>query len=91
VHRLVMDVLADAQASGARNAWVTLTASVVGPVSVEVEHDGNPRSARQTYTTPEIEGVHAHLAVRSDTPGCLTVTLSVEEPTPSLGGVQGQT
>ncbi|WP_345207568.1 sensor histidine kinase [Fodinibacter luteus] len=34
VHRLVMDVLADAQASHARNAWVTLTASVAGPTSV---------------------------------------------------------
>ena len=42
VHRLVMDVLADAQASGARNAWVTLTTSVAGPAKVEVSHDGDP-------------------------------------------------
>ena len=91
VHRLVMDVLADAQASGARNAWVTLTASVVGPVSVEVEHDGDPRSVRQSYATPRVEGVAAHLTMGSGTPGRLTVTLRVEEPTPSLGGASGQT
>jgi len=84
-------VLADAQASGARNAWVTLTASVVGPVSVEVEHDGDPRSVRQSYATPRVEGVAAHLTMGSGTPGRLTVTLRVEEPTPSLGGASGQT
>ena len=31
IHRLVMDILADAQACGARNAWVSLTTSVAGP------------------------------------------------------------
>ncbi len=82
VHRLVMDVLADAQSSGARNAWVTLTASVVGPTNVEVSHDGNPRTARQAYRTPSVDGVEAHLEVRSDTPGRTTVTLSVEESAP---------
>ena len=85
VHRLVMDVLADAQASGARNAWVTLTASVIGPVSVEVQHDGDPRSARQKYAKPEVEGVEMVLTVGSDTPGRITVTLSVEESAPSAG------
>jgi nitrate/nitrite-specific signal transduction histidine kinase len=82
VHRLVMDVLADAQSSGARNAWVTLTASVVGPTNVEVSHDGNPRTARQAYRTPSVDGVEAHLQVRTDTPGRTTVTLSVEESAP---------
>ena len=82
VHRLVMDVLADAQSSGARNAWVTLPASVVGPTNVEVSHDGNPRTARQAYRTPSVDGVEAHLEVRSDTPGRTTVTLSVEESAP---------
>jgi len=90
VHRLVMDVLADAQASGARNAWVTLTASVVGPVSVEVEHDGHPRTARRTYRTPDVEGVDARLTVRSDTPGRTTVTLSVEESAPVAGTAHRQ-
>ena len=90
VHRLVMDVLADAQASGARNAWVTLTASVVGPVSVVVEHDGDPRVARQKYAKPEVEGVDALLTVGSDTPGRLTVTLRVEESPPAVGGTRSQ-
>ena len=89
-HRLVMDVLADAQASGARNAWVTLTASVTGPVSVEVEHDGDPRSARQKYANPEVEGVQTVLTVGSDTPGRMTVTLKVEESAPVLGGARSQ-
>ncbi len=91
VHRLVMDVLADAQASGARNAWVTLTASVIGPVSVVVEHDGDPRVARQKYAKPEVEGVDAVLTVGSDTPGRLTVTLRVEESAPVVGGARRQT
>ena len=45
IHRLVMDILADAQACGARNAWVTLTTSVAGPAIVDVSHDGDPRTA----------------------------------------------
>ncbi len=56
VHRLVMDVLADAQASGARNAWVTLTTSVAGPAKVEVSHDGHPRTARQHLRDPDVNG-----------------------------------
>jgi hypothetical protein len=88
VHRLVMDVLADAQASGARNAWVTLTASIVGPTSVEVSHDGNPRTARQAYRTPEVDGIEADLAVNSDTPGRTTVTLTVEESAQVVGAAR---
>ncbi len=81
VHRLVMDVLADAQASGARNAWVTLTTSVVGPAKVDVTHDGNPRTARRTYRDPDIDGLDAHLQVLTDVGGRTTVTLTVEEAT----------
>ncbi len=88
VHRLVMDVLADAQASGARNASVTLTASIVGPTSVEVSHDGNPRTARQAYKTPAVDGVDAHLAVQSDTRGRTTVTLTVEESAQVVGAAR---
>ena len=70
IHRLVMDVLADAQASGARNAWVTLTTSVVGPAKVDVSHDGDPRTL-----APHVQGpgprrsgrdtLRAHRAERS--------------------------
>ena len=88
VHRLVMDVLADAQASGARNASVTLTASIVGPTSVEVSHDGNPRTARQAYKTPAVDGVDADLAVQSDTRGRTTVTLTVEESAQVVGAAR---
>jgi signal transduction histidine kinase len=89
VHRLVMDVLADAQASGARNAWVTLTASVVGPTSVEVSHDGDPKTARQAYRRPDVDGVEAQLEVRSDPAGRTTVTLSVEESAPVAAATRG--
>lgn len=80
VHRLVMDVLADAQASGARNAWVTLGVSVVGPARVEVSHDGDPKRARRTYTVPLVDDFGGRLTVRNESNGRLTVSLSVEEP-----------
>ena len=82
VHRLVMDVLADAQTSGARNAWVTLTTSVVGPAKVDVTHDGNPRTARRNYRDPEVNGLDAKLEVLTDVGGRTTVTLTVEESAP---------
>ena len=60
VHRLVMDVLADAQASGARNAWVTLDdLGRRARPSVEVSHDGDPRTARQAYKDPGLDGLDA--------------------------------
>jgi signal transduction histidine kinase len=82
VHRLVMDVLADAQASGARNASVTLTTSIVGPAKVEITHDGNPRTARRTYRDPDVDGLDAYLVVQEDSGGRTTVTLTVEESSP---------
>ena len=56
IHRLVMDILADAQASGARSAWVTLTTSVAGPACVDVSHDGDPRTARRVVQGPGAGG-----------------------------------
>jgi signal transduction histidine kinase len=82
VHRLVMDVLADAQGSGARNAWVTLTTSVVGPAKVDITHDGNPRTARRTYRDPDVNGLDAKLEVLTDVGGRTTVSLTVEESAP---------
>jgi signal transduction histidine kinase len=80
VHRVVMDVLADAQASGARNAAVTLTTSVAGPAKVEVSHDGDPGRARATYRDPGLDELDATLTVRAEPKGRTTVNLSVEEP-----------
>ena len=82
VHRLVMDVLADAQASGARNAWVSLSSSIVGPANVDVSHDGDPKRARRTYSAPSIGELGGTLHVRNESNGRLTVSLSVEEPSP---------
>lgn len=80
VHRVVMDVLADAQACGARNAWVTLTSSVVGPARVEVSHDGDARRSRRTFYHPSIKDLGGTLLVNNEEKGRLTVSLSVEEP-----------
>lgn len=80
VHRLVMDVLADAQGAGARNAWVTLSSSVVGPAKVMVSHDGDAKRARRTYHTSAIDDLGGTLAVRNESNGRLTVSLSIEEP-----------
>ncbi|MGB7820094.1 MAG: histidine kinase [Ornithinibacter sp.] len=80
VHRLVMDVLADAQASGAHSAWVTLSTSVGGPATVEISHDGSPARARTTFTDSALEGLRADLRIRTDRAGRTTVNLSVEEP-----------
>lgn len=80
VHRLVMDVLADAQASGARNAWVSLTTSVVGPAVVDVSHDGDPRRARRSYRNTTLDELDGTLVVRNEPNGRTTVNLTVEEP-----------
>ncbi|HMM96961.1 MAG: hypothetical protein IE926_04120 [Micrococcales bacterium] len=80
VHRLVMDVLADAQASGARNAWVSLASSVVGPAVVEVSHDGDPRRARRSYRNSTLDELGGTLVVRNEPNGRTTVNLTVEEP-----------
>ena len=80
IHRLVMDILADAQACGARNAWVSLATSVAGPAIVDVSHDGDPRTARRSFKDPALEGLDATLFVRSDTNGRTTVNLTVQEP-----------
>jgi signal transduction histidine kinase len=82
IHRLVMDVLADAQACGARNAWVSLTTSVAGPALVDVSHDGDPSTSRRSFKDPALEGLDATLFVRTETNGRTTVNLTVEEPTP---------
>ena len=82
IHRLVMDILADAQACGARNAWVSLTTSVAGPANVDVSHDGDPRTARRAFKDPALEGLDATLFVRTETNGRTTVNLSVQEPAP---------
>ena len=88
-HRLVMDVLADAQASGARNASVSLASSVVGPLRVEVSHDGDRRLARRTFRSPTLGVVGGSLAVTDAPNGRLTVSLTVEDPvaTPSASRV----
>lgn len=82
IHRLVMDILADAQACGARNAWVTLATSVAGPACVDVSHDGDPRTARRSFKDPALDGLDATLFVRSETNGRTTVNLTVQEPAP---------
>jgi signal transduction histidine kinase len=82
IHRLVMDVLADAQACGARNAWVTLTTSIVGPAVVDISHDGDPRTARRSFKDPALEGLDATLFARTEPNGRTTVNLTVQEPTP---------
>ncbi len=80
VHRLVMDVLADAQASGAHNAWVTLSTSATGPATVEISHDGSPARARTSFTDSALDGLSADLRISTDRAGRTTVNLSVEEP-----------
>ncbi|MBR7743903.1 hypothetical protein KC207_11435 [Phycicoccus sp. BSK3Z-2] len=87
-HRLVMDVLADAQASGARNASVSLASSVVGPMRVEVSHDGDPRLARRTFRSPALGEVGGTLAVNNAPNGRLTVSLSVEDPVTAPSATQ---
>ena len=82
IHRLVMDILADAQACGARNAWVSLTTSVVGPAVVDVSHDGDPNTSRRAFKDPALEGLDATLFVRTEPNGRTTVNLTVQEPTP---------
>jgi signal transduction histidine kinase len=82
IHRLVMDILADAQACGARNAWVSLTTSIVGPAVVDVSHDGDPRTSRRSFKDPALEGLDATLFVRTEPNGRTTVNLTVQEPTP---------
>ncbi len=81
VHRLVMDVLADAQASGAKNAWVSLSTSVVGPACVDVSHDGDLRRARRSYRNTTLDDLDGTLVVRNEPNGRTTVNLTVEEPT----------
>jgi hypothetical protein len=90
IHRLVMDILADAQASGARNAWVTLTTSVVGPADLEVSHDGDPRTARRAFKDPALGGLDATLHVTTEPNGRTTVNLSVQEPA-SVGAFRSTT
>ena len=85
IHRLVMDVLADAQACGARNAWVTLTTSIVGPALVDISHDGDPSTARRSFKDPAIDGLDATLVVRAEPNGRTTVNLTVQEPTIPVG------
>lgn len=89
IHRLVMDILADAQACGARNAWVTLTTSVAGPACLDVSHDGNPRTARRSFKDPALDGLDATLFVQSEPNGRTTVNLTVQEP--ALGAVRSRT
>jgi signal transduction histidine kinase len=90
IHRLVMDILADAQASGARNAWVTLTTSVTGPAHLEVSHDGDPRAARRSFKDPALGGLDATLHVGTEPNGRTTVNLSVQEPA-SVGAFRSTT
>lgn len=86
IHRLVMDILADAQASGARNAWVSLATSVAGPANVDVSHDGDPRLARRTFRDPALDTLDATLVVRTEPNSRTTVNLTVQEPTPVGAG-----
>ena len=65
IHRLVMDIPRDAQACGARNAWVSLTTSVVGPACVDVSHDGDPKTSL-SFKDPALEGLDATLFVRTE-------------------------
>lgn len=81
IHRLVMDVLADAQASGARNAWVSLSTSVAGPACVDVSHDGDPAKARKVFRNTSLGDLDGTLFVRTEPNGRTTVNLTVEEPT----------
>jgi signal transduction histidine kinase len=81
IHRLVMDVLGDAQASGARNAWVSLSTSVAGPARVDVSHDGDPARTRRQFRNTSLGDLDGSLFVRNEPNGRTTVNLTVEEPT----------
>jgi signal transduction histidine kinase len=80
IHRLVMDVLADAQASGAKNAWVSLSTSVAGPASVEVSHDGDPERAKRLFRRPALGDLDGRLSLTSEPQGRTTVSLTIEQP-----------
>jgi signal transduction histidine kinase len=80
IHRLVMDVLADAQAAGAHNAWVTLSTSVVGPASVEVSHDGDQERAERLFRRPTLGDLQGELSLTSEPSGRTTVSLTIEQP-----------
>lgn len=82
IHRIVMDVLADAQASGARNAWVSLSTSHAGPARVDVSHDGDARLAKRNFRDPGLDTLDATLFVRTEPNKRTTVNLTVQEPAP---------
>lgn len=82
IHRIVMDILADAQASGARNAWVSLATSHAGPARVDVSHDGDPRIAKRSFRDPGLDTLDASLFVRTEPNSRTTVNLTVQEPAP---------
>ncbi|GGL28750.1 hypothetical protein H9L10_02830 [Phycicoccus endophyticus] len=84
IHRLVMDVLADAQASGARNASVSLTTAAAQPAVVEVSHDGDPRRARRSYRNTSLDELGGTLVVRNEPNGRTTVNLSVQASATAL-------
>ena len=64
----------------ARNAWVNLASSVVGPAKVDVSHDGDPKRARRTFRSPGLTTFGGTLTVRNESNGRLTVSLNIEEP-----------
>jgi signal transduction histidine kinase len=79
-HRLVMDVLADAQAAGAKGAWVTLTTRSSGPATLEIAHDGSYERAERLFRQPQLGDLHGTVALTRDTQRRATVTLTVEQP-----------
>lgn len=80
IHRLVMDVLADAQSAGAKNAWVSLTTSVVGPACIDVSHDGDPVRAQRLFRYPTLGDLDGSLFLRCEPNGRTTVNLTIEQP-----------
>ena len=80
LHRLVMDVLADAQAAGAKSAWVSLTTRSSGPAMLEISHDGSYERAERLFRQPRLEDLRGTVALTRDTQRRTTVTLTVERP-----------
>jgi len=88
VHRLVMDVLGDAQTCGAHTVTVTLTLSHAGAAVVEITHDGDPRRSRQSFDDTTLAELGA--TVQVTTAGrATTVNLTVQEPEAGLTPVLG--
>ena len=73
-----MDILADAQACGARNAWVSLDdlGGRAGHASTSPT-TATRAPSRRSFKDPALEGLDATLFVRTEPNGRTTVNLTV--------------